>query len=406
MPDDFYAAAKRAGNPSTGVLAGSGQASTEDAVFNLGPEIGAQRHDPASYLNKGGTMKVVKVPSIKRLVAKSPGFAKKGLSTYKLDLLALCGFGCTYCSSNKGNYLRANRERFADLAEDQVGDRLYPDTSGNVMYTWPDVISKLEMQISQRGPSFGEGHTLVFSMLTDGFSPLLVGDGTTEKALTLIMEGTRFRVRVLTKNAVVGSDRWIRFFQRWPGRFVVGLSLGTQDRSWAKMVEVGTSSPQARLKATKRLQDAGIPTFGMLCPVFPDAMSGGSLEALVDAINPQVCEHVWVEPYNDRGNWQTVRDGYVPGTSGYVWFDKVYGGPKRMDLWSRYATDLFFRVAAKARAEGWIHKLRYLLYEGDITAADAPDFGNLEGVLLQDPPNKDGTSRNPSIAALQSAGAS
>ena len=55
--------------------------------------------------------KVVRVPSIAQPICRSPGFEKKRLSEYKLDLMALCGFGCRYCSSNWGNYLRINRER-------------------------------------------------------------------------------------------------------------------------------------------------------------------------------------------------------------------------------------------------------------------------------------------------------
>jgi hypothetical protein len=43
----------------------------------------------------------------------------------------------------------------------------------------------------------------------------------------------------------------------------------------------------------------------------------------------------------------------------------------------------------------------YLLYEGDITAQDSLSFGDLDGVLLQSSPDKDGKSRNPAIAALQ-----
>ena len=57
---------------------------------------------------------VVSVPTISQPIRPSPGFAKKELSTYKLDIMALCGFGCSYCSSNSGNYLRIHRERFPD----------------------------------------------------------------------------------------------------------------------------------------------------------------------------------------------------------------------------------------------------------------------------------------------------
>jgi DNA repair photolyase len=52
----------------------------------------------------------------------------------------------------------------------------------------------------------------------------------------------------------------------------VGLSTGTLDSEWASRVEVGTSLPAAGLKALSRLQEAGIPTYGMLCPIFPDVL--------------------------------------------------------------------------------------------------------------------------------------
>ena len=66
--------------------------------------------------------KFVSVPSI----TKSPGFAKKELSDCKPDLGVLCQYGCRYCSSNAGNFLRINREKFAEQAQQQLGVRLYP----------------------------------------------------------------------------------------------------------------------------------------------------------------------------------------------------------------------------------------------------------------------------------------
>jgi hypothetical protein len=37
--------------------------------------------------------KIVVVPAIAKPIAESPGFAKKQLSEFKLDILALCGYG-------------------------------------------------------------------------------------------------------------------------------------------------------------------------------------------------------------------------------------------------------------------------------------------------------------------------
>ena len=294
---------------------------------------------------------------IKNPIKRSQGFEKKLLSEYKLDVMGLCGFGCKYCSSNSGNYLRINRKRFADLTEQQLRERVFPADDPSLTFRWLNIAEKLELQLAKKCPGWGKGKTLVFSMLTDGFSPLQLQDGTTERALRLVLDKTSFRVRVLTKNAAVGSPKWIKFFRQHPGRFVVGLSVGTSDNQWAQRVEIGTSIPSARLKALRNLQDAGIPTYGMMCPVFPDVLAGDALEGLVEEIRPELGEHVWAEPYNDRQNWSKILDGYPIGSPGYSWLTAVYA-EGRKELWSAYAAELYQRLRRIAKHGRWLHKLR------------------------------------------------
>lgn len=56
--------------------------------------------------------------------------------------------------------------------------------------------------------------------------PMAVAERHHRGSFEAFVERTSFRVRVLTKNAIVGSQRWIDFFASRPGRFVVGLSTG------------------------------------------------------------------------------------------------------------------------------------------------------------------------------------
>lgn len=330
---------------------------------------------------------VVRIPSIKEPIVPSPGFEKKALSHAKLDILALCGFGCRYCSSNNGNYLRINRQRFATLTEEQTGQRLYPASSPQLSFQWPDILEKLEAQLSNKSREWGTGRTLMFSMLTDGFSPRLVADGTTRAVLELVLKRTSFRVRILTKNAVVGAPEWVEFFKSHPGRFVVGLSTGTTDDQWARRVELGTSPPSMRLDAVQTLQKAGIPTYGMLCPIFPDMLDANNLDGLIKAIDPKKVEHVWAEPYNDRQNWRTVREGYVKGSFGYDWMTQVYEqGDVRK--WSFYAGRLYEELRRRAERSNWLGKLRYLLYEKGIHDEHIPLFQDFDGVLFQSRPEK------------------
>jgi DNA repair photolyase len=350
--------------------------------------------------------KLVVVPSIVEPIKLSPGFAKKGidglidpLGHCKLDLVALCGFGCVYCSSNEGNYLRIMRARFLELTEQQLGERLLPSENPELSFIWKDIIEKLERQLAKKPKSWGAGQILVFSMLTDGFSPYLVSNGITRAALELVLAKTSFRIRVLTKNAIIGSPEWIEFFLKHKDRFVLGLSTGTLDDEWAKRVEIGTSVPSARLRALRALQDAGLATYGMLCPIFP----GVAVEDLVEAIRPEKCEAIWAEPFNDRANWMKVRDGHEPGSAAYKWFDQTFASGR--DGWSKYAVDLYVRLRDIASKGGWINKLCFLLYENYVSAADAPRLAGFRGLSLQSTPDNDngGVSANAAVAAVQRA---
>lgn len=325
---------------------------------------------------------IVNIPSIKTPIMRSPGFEKKELATYKLDIMGLCQFGCAYCSSNAGNYLRINRDKFAALTREQTGQDMLPATSPSLTFKWSDFEGRLDAQLATKAKAWGAGLTLVFSQLTDAFSPWAVADGLTRRTLDKVLAKTSFRVRVLTKSAVVGTPEWIDYFKAHPGRFVVGLSIGTLDDAWARKVEIGTSSPSARVRALHRLQDAGVPTFGMLCPVFPDVFFElGGVGRLVQAIRPDRCETVWSEPFNDRNNWRLVADGYEKGSRAHERMSAIFGGPNRVALWSEYAAELYERVHSALGGEA--HKHRYLLYQDGMTPATKAALTGAPGVLFQ-----------------------
>lgn len=341
--------------------------------------------------------KFVIVNSTKKLIHPAPGFEKKLLATYHLELAALCGFGCTYCSSNDGYFLRVRRKEFSAATRDQLGREVLPKDDPSLMLVWPDVCDQLERELRTHRAGYGRGETLVLSMLTDAFSPWLVKQGITRKVVDLLIEHTEFRIRILTKNAIVGSPEWVTRFAKHADRFVVGLSTGTLDDDWSRRVEIGTSLPSARLAALAKLQEAGVPTYGMLCPVFPDMLHEDKLDRLLDMVRPDLTEHLWAEPFNDRNNWKAVRDAYPEDSPTRQFLEDVYGG-RTTALWSAYAADLYERLRRRAERENWLPKLRYLLYESLVTVDDARRFGDLAGVLLQGKTDEAGYSRNLAIA--------
>ena len=333
-------------------------------------------------------------------VKVSPGFYKKDLADFHLDIMGWCGYNCTYCSSPWGNYLRINRESFADITEEQLGERTYPLTNPYLTFQYPDFVEKLDAQLGGVDKSFGEGRELVFSQLTDGFSPIALGRGITRYALDRIIESTSFTIRVMTKNAVVGTDPWIRYFLQNQERFIIGLSIGTTNDDWQRQVEMGTSSPSARIKSINKLINAGVRTYTMVCPVFPHVLHGNIFEDLLEQLNPVKQEHIWTEPYNDRTNWDIVSDGLDDDHPDKSWLYHCYK-LENYYMWSDYAADLYERILKKSEADGWEDKFTYLLYEAHIESQDVHRFGDLHGVLLQCAKDDDEYSKHSDFRNLQ-----
>lgn len=342
---------------------------------------------------------IVQFPHRKAIIAPS-SWPKKQLADVHVEALLLCQYKCRYCSSNSGRHLKTIRHEIEEAVHQVTGSSFDPHRADNLAISFDDVVQALESQLSQNCRKPGEGKTLVYSQLTDGFSPIVLRNGTTRRILELLVEKTKYRIRILTKNPIVGTSNWINFFASHPERFVVGLSIGTLNDKLGRRLEKGTPRPSSRISAMCALQDAGVPTFGMLCPMFPQVLQGDELEQLIKAIRPVRCENVWAEPYNNRQNWQHARECFEPQSYVWNWMSQVYGDADKA-LWSRYATDLYTRIRDTARHDAWIDRLRYLLYEDQITSADADQFSGLEGVLLQSKDTGQGISRNPRFAQLQ-----
>lgn len=341
--------------------------------------------------------RIVVVNNTKKVIQPS-GWAKKGLASEHIELSALCGFGCRYCSSNNTPWMRIHSAQFLADTVRQLGEPLTPKANPELAYVWKEsIVYSLEAELYGKRQTYGAGRTLALSQSTDPLSPV-VEPKVLEEVLRLLVRKTSFRVRILTKNAQIGSDYWIGVLKQYGRRVVVSLSTGTLDAEWSSRVEIGTSTPAARLRALRALQDAGVPTYGMLCPVFPGLVD--RVEDLIDAIRPDKCEHIWAEPFNDRDNWQVVQAGYEPGTDEHAWFDRAFGLEKEPDLWSDYAATLYKKLRLRAEREGWLEKLRYMLYEANVSKGHAAKYYDLRGVMLQSI-DKLGRSTNPEFRALQ-----
>ena len=214
---------------------------------------------------KSMQLNVIQFPNRKTIVAPST-WTRKKLADVHVEALLYCQYKCRYCSSNSGRHLKT-RPEIAEAVQQATGSPFNPHDADDVTIGFESVVEALEAELAGDGKKPGRGKTLVYSQLTDGFSPVLLRDGTARRILELLVEKTNYRIRILTKNSIVGSRRWIKFFLSHPERFVVGLSIGTLDDEFCCRLEKAGSSPQFAHQGTSHLA-------GRRCANFRDAVPG------------------------------------------------------------------------------------------------------------------------------------
>jgi len=116
-----------------------------------------------------------------------------------------------------------------------------------------------------------------------------------------ILNLTNWQIRLLSKSAALKMVAKAFSKEEYKQRMIFGLSTGTLDEKVAGTFEIGPSSVSSRLRALKELQDEGYRTFGMLCPILPQADYDRFADEVAAHINIKRCEHVWAEVLNSRG---------------------------------------------------------------------------------------------------------
>ena len=119
------------------------------------------------------------------------------------------------------------------------------------------------------------------------------------------------------------------------------------------------------------LQDHGFRTYGMLCPILPQAAGEhrAYAELAISKIRPDRCEHVWAEVLNERsGSTQkTVAALELAGLNAAAVALAAVSGKANGAAWEQYARDTFLALAAAMPRNAAGPKLRFLQYESRAT---------------------------------------
>ena len=285
----------------------------------------------------------------KQVLSFSDEFKSKKLcTTPTLNLGMGCGFECSYC------YVPGSMSRHSVVCriQKETGHSL-----GEISLVRENPLPVLEKELlyADGSPRFTEHQVVFTSTLVDPCANTEIL-AMTLGACLLVMKHTPWTIRVLTKSAaVVVLARGLAAFKE---RVIFGLSTGTLHDNVALHVEKGASSPTARIRALETLHREGFRTFGMICPVLPQANYAQFADEVTKRILPFVTENVWVEVINARGkafNATIAALGDAGDTATQAAMQLIHDDKA---AWENYARATFAALAAVVPAD----KYRFLQY--------------------------------------------
>jgi DNA repair photolyase len=124
----------------------------------------------------------------------------------------------------------------------------------------PDFISRLSDELAPI-----EAQTVYMGMNTDPYQPVEAKYGLTRKALELMLQ-QGFSACVLTRSDLVMRD--LGLFKKMADPSV-GISVAFNDEATRALFETKTIPARDRIATLGRFKRQGIPTYALVCPVFP-----------------------------------------------------------------------------------------------------------------------------------------
>ena len=311
--------------------------------------------NPAPAATPRTTMngKPVFTVSAKTVVNFDSGFKEKLLCDgLTFTAGTTCAFSCPYCYVETQMVKNAEVQRI--FRETHLGFQDFVARRENPVGLLRKQLTNTKGELRFTDPN--DTRVIYASPLVDVAANVELADETAAM-VKVILELTNWQVRLLSKSPLL-----LKIAAQIPeasqDRVIYGLSTGTLDDGIARAVERSTPLVSKRIAALHELQDRGLRTFGMACPILPQVNPQAYANQVVETLRTDRCEHVWAEVLNVRGESMTktlnalTEAGYPSEANllNQVSSDKA--------VWENYARGTFQALAEVIPAE----KLRFLQY--------------------------------------------
>jgi len=215
---------------------------------------------------------------VKQVFCKSI-LSKSRLGTdYSINPYRGCAHACEYCYAP---YVLREKREWGKFIEVKINA--------------PEV---LEKDLKRNKPG-----TIFISSVTDPYNPLEKKYKLTRRILEKL-KNTKFSVSVQTKSNLVLRD--IDLLKDMDCE--VGLTITTFNKETRKLFEPNASSSKERLKALKKLKEAGIKTYIFFGPILP-LISDENLEDTIKKFASVKPDYIYVDKLNIKrpSHWRKIR---------------------------------------------------------------------------------------------------
>ena len=192
--------------------------------------------------------------------------AATGMGFWSINPYVGCAFGCAYCyarDTHRWHLERAGAD--GTRAAESMPDWLAFER--RILVKQNAAAKVREALRSTRAPKASD--TLVIGTATDPYQPAERHQGITRTVLDALGDVRGLRITVITKSPLVTRDIDLLARLTVRNRVTIHVSLITLDRELARRIEPRAPTPESRLRAVRRLTDAGIDVGVNCMPVLP-----------------------------------------------------------------------------------------------------------------------------------------
>ncbi|MBM6864319.1 radical SAM mobile pair protein B [Bacteroides caecigallinarum] len=170
-----------------------------------------------------------------------------------------------------------------------------------------------------------DGQRIVIGSVTDGYNPYEWEFCRTRRLLEEL-KGTNAEIMICTKSDLVLRD--LDLLKKFP-KVTVSWSINTLDEQFRMDMDRAVSI-ERRIKAMKKVYEAGIRTVCFVSPIFPGITD---VKSIIGRVR-DFADLIWLENLNLRGQFKGTIMSYIRENHPdvYALYDEIYN-KKRMDYW-------------------------------------------------------------------------